>query len=197
MAKVTKEKILDTALIMFAEKGYEGTNMREIAESLGLVKSSLYKHFESKEDIWNNLIYRIEIYYSDNLGSSDNMPKSPKSLKELKAQTLNMINFTMHDERIILIRKILHSEQFRDNRVKGLATDHFITRLEKIFTKIFTDMMEDGLLKKDDPSLLAFEYTTPITALIHLHDREPEKEEEITKRINSHIDHFINTYGVK
>ena len=51
MAKDTKERILATALELFSQNGYDGTNVREIAASLGLVKSALYRHFSSKEEI--------------------------------------------------------------------------------------------------------------------------------------------------
>ena len=44
MAKDTKERILAAALEMFSQKGYEGTNIRELSASLGLVKSGIYKH---------------------------------------------------------------------------------------------------------------------------------------------------------
>ena len=54
MAKDTKERILDEALRQFSQKGYDGTNIRELTASLGLVKSSMYKHFNSKEEIWNS-----------------------------------------------------------------------------------------------------------------------------------------------
>ena len=51
MAKDTKERILMAALDMFSKKGYEGTNIRKLAASLELVKSGIYKHYESKEGI--------------------------------------------------------------------------------------------------------------------------------------------------
>ena len=53
MAKDTKERILAAALEQFSQNGYAGANIRELTASLGLVKSVMYKHFESKEDIWN------------------------------------------------------------------------------------------------------------------------------------------------
>ena len=53
MANDTKERILAAALEMFSQNGYAGTNVRELTASLGLVKSSMYKHFRSKEEIWN------------------------------------------------------------------------------------------------------------------------------------------------
>lgn len=47
----TRERILDAALGLFAEKGYEATSMREISEQLGITKAALYYHFDSKADI--------------------------------------------------------------------------------------------------------------------------------------------------
>ena len=48
MAKDTKERILAAALEMFSQNGYSGTNIRELAGSLEMGKSSMYRHFESK-----------------------------------------------------------------------------------------------------------------------------------------------------
>ena len=62
MAKDTKEKILATALNLFSQNGYAGTNIRELTTSLGMVKSSIYKHFENKEDIWNTLLDEMIAY---------------------------------------------------------------------------------------------------------------------------------------
>jgi AcrR family transcriptional regulator len=48
---VTKDRILDVALELFNEQGYDKTSLREIAERLGVTKAALYYHFERKEDI--------------------------------------------------------------------------------------------------------------------------------------------------
>lgn len=58
-------------------------------------------------------------------------------------------------------------------------------------------MIKNGKIKEDDPEILALSYTAPITGLIHLCDREPDKEKEVMKQIDLFINHFINTYGVK
>ena len=62
----------DAALVSFAENGYKGTNLRDFAAGMGLSKSALYKHYESKEDIWNTVIGRMEAYYIDRFGSGSN-----------------------------------------------------------------------------------------------------------------------------
>ena len=47
----TKEKILDAALSLFAENGYDGTSVEQIAGIVGIKAPSLYKHYKGKEDI--------------------------------------------------------------------------------------------------------------------------------------------------
>ena len=195
MAKDTKQRILDAALEMFSENGYAGTNIRELTASLGLVKSSMYKHFKSKEDIWNVLLDELILYYDERFGSPDHLPPMPASLEEFVAMTMRMVDFTVHDETVIKTRKLLTIEQFRDNRARKLATKHFLTGLKDMFTGIFADMMDKGLIRRDDPSMLAFAYTSPISALIHLCDREPEKTEETVTQIEAFSRHFIKTYG--
>ena len=69
MAKDTKERILTAALEMFSQKGYDGTNIRELTSSLGLVKSALYRHFGSKEEIWNALLDEMIAYYGARAGA--------------------------------------------------------------------------------------------------------------------------------
>jgi AcrR family transcriptional regulator len=56
---VTPERILDVALELFNEQGYEKTSLREIAERLGVTKAALYYHFERKEDILLELHLRL------------------------------------------------------------------------------------------------------------------------------------------
>ena len=96
-----------------------------------------------------------------------------------------------------MTRKVLTLEQYRDVRARELATKHFLTGLTEMFSHVFTGMMEKGLLRKDDPEMLAFAYTAPISALIHLCDREPEKTEGAIRKIEAFSRHFIATYGVK
>ena len=195
MANDTKERILAAALEMFSKNGYAGTNIRELSASLGLVKSGVYKHYESKEAIWNALLDQMIAYYGEHFGSSEHLPPVPDSLEALTRLTMQMVNITVHDEKIIMTRKLLTIEQFRDGRARELATKHFLTGLTEIFTHIFAGMMDKGLILRDDPAMLAFAYTTPISALIHLCDREPEKTEEAMARVEAFSRHFIRTYG--
>lgn len=195
MANDTKERILETALELFSQNGYAGTNIRELSASLGLVKSGVYKHYASKEAIWNALLDQMIAYYGEHFGSAEQLPPVPDSLEGLVEMTMRMVNFTVRDERIVMTRKVLTLEQFRDVRARELATKHFLSGLTDMFTPVFSGMMEKGLLRKDEPGMLAFAYTAPISALIHLCDREPEKTEEAIRQVEAFSRHFIQVYG--
>ena len=197
MAKDTKERILAAALDLFSQNGYAGTNIRELMASLGLAKSSTYRHFESKEEIWNALLDEMTVYYGERFGSPEHLPPVPDSLEELVSLTMHMAEITVRDEKIVKTRKLLSIEQFRDGRARELATKHFLTGIEDMFTTLFAGMMDKGLLRRDDPAMLAFSYTAPITALIHLCDREPEKTEDAMARIEAFSRHFCRICGGK
>ena len=197
MANDTKERILEAALEMFSQNGYAGTNIRELSASLGLVKSGVYKHYESKEAIWNALLDQMIAYYAEHFGSPEHLPPVPDTPEGLVTMTVQMVNITVHDEKIVMTRKVLTLEQFRDIRARELATKHFLTGLTDMFTRIFTGMMEKELLRKDDPAMLAFAYTAPISVLIHLCDREPEKTDEAMTQIEAFSRHFIKIYGAE
>ena len=59
MADGTKERILETALALFAQRGSLGTSMNHIACQLGLTKAALYKHYTSKQEILDKIVERM------------------------------------------------------------------------------------------------------------------------------------------
>lgn len=194
--KTNRDEILDAALIVFSEKGYEGALLRDIAASLGITKPALYKHFASKEALWNAMIDSVEQYYGENIAAVSGIPV-PDSWEEFCAISLRQIDFTLHDATVKRVRKVMTLEQYRNERMGALATKHFITDIEDRYTKVFAGMMEKGLLEASDPGLLAFQYTAPVTVMIHFCDRDPEREAEIMKKIEAHIRQFSKDHSKK
>jgi AcrR family transcriptional regulator len=64
----TRERIVEVALELFNEQGYEKTSLREIAERLDVTKAALYYHFERKEDILAELHQRLQAVGGDLVG---------------------------------------------------------------------------------------------------------------------------------
>jgi AcrR family transcriptional regulator len=59
VARTRREEILDEATELFAERGYEGTSMSDLAERVGLRKASLFHHFTSKEVLYAAVLGRL------------------------------------------------------------------------------------------------------------------------------------------
>ena len=59
MAEGTKERILRIALELFAQNGYLGTSMNDIARQVGFTKAALYKHYASKQEILDKIVERM------------------------------------------------------------------------------------------------------------------------------------------
>jgi AcrR family transcriptional regulator len=56
LAPDTRSRILDIALELFSEHGFDGTTLQQIADRLGFSKAALYYHFRSKEDLLQALV---------------------------------------------------------------------------------------------------------------------------------------------
>ncbi len=190
----TKDRILDEALTLFAENGYDGTGVEQIAEKVGIKAPSLYKHFKGKEDIMNALIDSAEAHYEKSFGSSEHIGKLPENKKDFIQSTLGKVSFTIHDPMIRKIRMFLVQEQFRSERLAAITTRHQLDGLQGMYTKIIGNMMKKGLFITDDPALLATELTAPVVLLISKADRQPQYEQEIMESIEKHIRHFCDVY---
>lgn len=67
----TRDRILDVALRLFTEKGFDATSLQEIADHLGFTKAALYYHFRSKEDILMALHMRMHQFGRQSLEQLD------------------------------------------------------------------------------------------------------------------------------
>ena len=191
----TRDKILDAALTLFSEKGYDGVGVDLIGENAGIKGPSLYRHFKGKEDILNSLIEKVGAYYELNFGSENHIDRIPESVEELLTFSMERIRFTMHDVTLQKTRRILVMEQFRNPRIAELTSKHHMDGLQGMFQKIFEAMMEMKILKMDDAGTMALEFVAPVSLLIHTYDRQPEREAEVMEKIKKHFEHFSKIYG--
>ncbi|SHK50555.1 TetR/AcrR family transcriptional regulator [Fibrobacter sp. UWB12] len=190
----TKEKILETALTMFAKNGYNGTSMEQIAQDVGIKAPSLYKHFKGKEDILNSLIDIAEARYEENFGSDKKIGKLPESIDEFLRSTTERIRFTINDPIIRKMRIFLVQEQFRSERLAEITTRHQMDGIQKMYQKIIGNLMNKGLFQKDNPALLAMELIAPVTVLVSKVDRQPNSKKDALKLIEKHVKHFVEIY---
>ncbi|MUG23280.1 TetR family transcriptional regulator [Paenibacillus macerans] len=85
---VLKEKILQSAIRLFAEKGYQATSIQDIADDCSIAKGSLYKHFGSKEELYISILEKRQQDMIDAVDRIQKMqlPKRETYLEELACQ---------------------------------------------------------------------------------------------------------------
>ena len=110
----TRQRILDVALDLFTEQGYDGTSLRQIAERLGVTKAALYYHFESKDDILLALHMRIHEFGQKAFLSMGDEPVTLEQwgalVDEIAVQMLAQRKiFLMHERNQAALEK-LHNE---------------------------------------------------------------------------------------
>ncbi len=123
----TRERILDVALDLFIEKGYDKTSLREIAEGLGFTKAALYYHFPSKQDILMALHYRSHSLLADSMASLKELDSDPAAWadifdRQIDDMLANRKLFLMHERNRAALESI--HEKDHDQGHQDLE-DHF------------------------------------------------------------------------
>ncbi|RMI34278.1 TetR/AcrR family transcriptional regulator [Nocardia stercoris] len=84
----TKDAIRDEAIRLFAEKGFEQTSLREVADAVGITKASLYYHYASKLDL---LLAVVEPMFDDLaavVAEAERLPWTPESIRRVLGHQL-------------------------------------------------------------------------------------------------------------
>ena len=79
----TRDRILDIALELFTEQGYEATSLRQIAERLGYSKAAVYYHFATKDDILLTLHLRLHEFGASAMEAVDEQEWTPQAWADL------------------------------------------------------------------------------------------------------------------
>jgi AcrR family transcriptional regulator len=123
----TSERILDAAMRLFAERGYEGTTVGEIERAAGLAPRSgaLYQHFENKQDVLERAIER-HLGAIDDLGSALEM----LPLGDLRAELTLMArwNLASLDRRAALTQFIYREGDRLPPKLRNKLYDRLVER---------------------------------------------------------------------
>ncbi len=200
----TKKRILDAALTLFSEKGYANVFVAEIAEAVGIKAPSLYKHYKSKQDIFNAILDEMKNNYDrqaailsidGNNAMADAEVFSAASEDVLIKIGISLFTFFLHDGYTQKFRKMLTIEQFHNPELAELFTKQYIDDSLKYQSGMFAILCENGTLKGDNPQIMALQFHAPIYMLLTMCDREPERESELTALLEQHIRQFVRLYS--
>ncbi|MBE6845151.1 MAG: TetR/AcrR family transcriptional regulator [Ruminococcus sp.] len=200
----TKKRILDAALTLFSEKGYANVFVADIAQAVGIKAPSLYKHYKSKQDIFNAILNEMKSSYDKQAASLDMNGNdaavdagifSAVSEDGLVEMGVGLFRFFLHDGYTQKFRKMLTIEQFNNPELAELFTKQYIDDSLKYQSAMFAILCENDVLKGADPYIMALQFHSPIYMLLTMCDREPHREAEFTTLLEQHIRQFSRLYS--
>jgi AcrR family transcriptional regulator len=103
MERSTRDRVLDAAEARFAEKGFAATSLGEIADDVGIRTPSLYKHFDSKQALYEAVLERLLSPFIATLGELLDRPLTPDhaernllTIAKLYSRTPNLARLVQH-----------------------------------------------------------------------------------------------------
>ncbi|SMC85752.1 TetR/AcrR family transcriptional regulator [Papillibacter cinnamivorans] len=202
----TRQRILSEALRLFAAGGFDAVRVQQIADAVGIRAPSLYKHFKSKQDIFDTILEEMEKRYQKQMGSlqmNGAEPGKDASLftsmsEEQLVQTGKILfGYFLHDEYAANFRRALSMEQYRSPKLPALYAKQYIDDPLSFQGALFGMLIQTGNLLPEDPGVMALQFYSPVFLLLTLCDCRPEREPEATSLLEKHIRQFYRLYGNK
>ena len=200
----TKEKILNEALTLFSEKGYSSVYVGNIAAAVGIKAPSLYKHYKSKQEIFDSC---VEKFYErmTQIRNGLQLPGTPQSNVSYKTADFEKITefavglflFYWKDEVASKFRKMLMIERYRNPELNKIYEELFVNGAVEHEEEIFSELIHADVIKKEDPHIIALRFYTPIFYLLQKYDMYPNKEDEAKQELISIVREFCGTYKYK
>ena len=202
----TKKKILEVSLELFAQKGFDGVSVREIAKAVGVRESALYKHYKNKEDILDKIVEEM----ISSIRNGYELRHVPETLtlgvaegyrniseEQLCEMSWSIFKMFTEEPKLSNFRRLLMREQFQNKTFAKYYNKFFIKGVIESQAKTFLQLVDSGLFRKADERIIALHFYGPILLLFQQYDCEPEKKDEIKEMLFKHVRAFGENYGNK
>jgi len=156
----TKSKILKEATTLFCERGFKGTTVRKIASAVGIRESALYNHYKNKEEIF--LEVAKGIFSSPFSLSSDEIKELSlrgKPFLQKFVMQYKMLTFDKKNENMF---RLLMIELMQNQSLREEFMSNFHNKNIKILSEGFFIMMQNTLIKSNDPMIIAYEFLSTL-----------------------------------
>ncbi|MEW5744654.1 MAG: TetR/AcrR family transcriptional regulator [Nitrospirota bacterium] len=185
----TRDKILETALKLFSREGYLGATTREIAREAGIAEVTLFRHFSSKEELFEEVITAYSF-----LPALKGILPEVRDMAYDKALTVIARRFLETlDQRKDLIR-IMHAEMQRYPEKIQTVYHTFVDEVFKALASYFSEMQKKGALRKFDPETAARAYLGMLFSFFNVNEilmRKKYRSIDVHATIRGFVDIFM------
>ncbi len=190
-AEKTRNLLLDTAEVIFLEKGYASASLDEIARAAKLTRGAVYWHFKNKYDLFEAMVQRVKMPL-DEMMEQALQDKNP--LQALKELCIYILTNLAGDERA---RRVFTIQMFKCEHMPdcdGNREEYYKCKKEELvekFSKTFGSAKKAGLLAKNlSPENAALALHSHMTGIFYTYLYAPD-EMDIKKLAPKFIDIFF------
>jgi AcrR family transcriptional regulator len=148
---VTSARVLDHALTLFAERGYHGTALSEIAGALGVRTPSLYNHMRSKHELLEAIIEATTAGVLDDFHAERDAGGDPADLLHRAARVYAYRHATHRREALVVNRDTSSLEEPVRGAMQARRREH-----EHALRAVISEGVEDGVFHVESPALASF-----------------------------------------
>jgi AcrR family transcriptional regulator len=196
-AGTTREAILVEARRCFADHGYEGTSLNDIAAGVGIRRSSLLHHFPSKEAVYQAVFERALYDWVERINQAvDNPPPGPEEEGWTHVDRVLTEAVRWFAENPEFVRLVRHESLAAGSHL-GFDLGEALRPSFQRAVNYFEREMGAGRLRKHDPEQLiisgygaVLNYFSDVHFLQGLLGRDPMAEDAIEARIQAVRDFF-------
>ena len=199
----TRRRILTEALTLFSERGYEPVTVAEIAKAVGVKAPALYKHFKSKQDIFNSILDGMKDSYDKQAAAMRMEGRNAEKDLSLYIDTseditvkrsMELFFYFLHDENECKFRKMLTLEQYGNKDLAAVYAKQYVDFPLSYQSALFGFMVSTGITIPENPQIMALQYYAPVYFYLRVCDRQPEREAEAITALEQHFRQFIRLY---
>lgn len=200
----TRERIVDEALTLFSIRGFKGTSVKNIADAVGIKDSSIYKHYKSKQEIFDAIVEQMRKRMAEMsvaLGIPQDVDESSVasvygslSLPELQEMSRKVFLFYLKDEFVSRFWRLAQIEQYQNTEIYEIYRSIFFEQSIQYQTELFAEMIRQGSFKKADPEVVAVNFYAPIYFLLCKYQGQGE-EKKALDMLDKQVAEFYRIYG--
>ncbi len=163
----TRQAILDAALALFAQKGYFGTSLRDVAGAVGVRESALYNYFPSKDALFDALIDADQHVKLERLAVLADSPIADGRavLEQLAMLSLESFAAPRHQQ----LFRILMSDGIRLAKTGRINLYERMGHGRERFQALIARLVQEGWLRAGDPQMMMMAFTAPLIMWRQLH----------------------------
>ena len=187
----TRQAILDAALDLFAEKGFFGTSLRDVASAVGVRESALYNYFPGKKALFEAILSAQEDSKLERLAPLADGPIDDGRAVLLRLASSTLGAYVLPREQKLF--RILMSDGIRLAKSGQLNLYERMGHSRERLHDILRRLIRDGWLRRADPVQLSIAFISPLVTWRQLHaiDADLPMIKNPRAFARQHVDQFL------